>query len=141
MECEAKERKNPPFVQYDEANIVYVRELIQKNPVAADIFMFLSQHMNRQNVCACPSKVLEEVTGKGRTTVSVAISLLKNDGYINIIKIGTTNGYVLNPDIVWKAWRTGKPYCEFEGKILISKSENAEIEKMISEKNLTLVKN
>ena len=141
MESTAEDRKNGKFVQYDESNISYVRDLIKKNPVAADIFMFLSQHMNRKNAVACPSKVLEEITGKGRTTVSTAIKLLKKDGYISTAKMGTTNVYVLNPTVVWKAWRTNKSYCEFEGKMLISKSENSEIESLIKQKNLPLVEN
>lgn len=136
-----EDRKNAKFVQYDESNISFVRELIKKNPVAADIFMFLSQHMNRKNAVACPSKVLEEITGKGRTTVSNAIKLLKNEGYICTAKMGTTNVYVLNPTVVWKAWRTNKPYCEFEGKMFISKSENQEIEDLIKQKNLPIIEN
>lgn len=125
------DRKNGSFVQYDESNLTIVRDLIKKNPVAADIFMFLSQHMNRQNAIVCPSKVLEEITGKARTTVSNAIKLLKDEHYVCTLKSGTTNVYVLNPSLVWKAWRTGKPYCEFDGKIFISKSENAEIEALL----------
>lgn len=136
---EQESKKNGKFVQYDESNISFVRELIKKNPVSADIFMFLSQHMNRKNAVACPSKVLEEVTGKGRTTVSNAIKTLKNEGYVCTAKMGTTNVYVLNPTIVWKAWRTGKPYCEFEGKMFISKSENKELEELIKKKNFPII--
>tara|TARA_Y100000588_G_C14207176_1_gene905141 strand:- start:1429 stop:1872 length:444 start_codon:yes stop_codon:yes gene_type:complete len=136
---EQENKKNGKFVQYDESNISFVRELIKKNPVSADIFMFLSQHMNRKNAVACPSKVLEEVTGKGRTTVSNAIKTLKNEGYVCTAKMGTTNVYVLNPTIVWKAWRTGKPYCEFEGKMFISKSENKELEELIKKKNFPII--
>lgn len=136
---EQENRKNGKFVQYDESNISFVRELIKKNPVSADIFMFLSQHMNRKNAVACPSKVLEEVTGKGRTTVSNAIKILKNEGYVHTAKMGTTNVYVLNPTIVWKAWRSGKPYCEFEGKMFISKSENKELEEIIKKKSFPII--
>lgn len=136
---EQENKKNGKFVQYDETNISFVRDLIKKNPVSADIFMFLSQHMNRKNAVACPSKVLEEVTGKGRTTVSNAIKVLRNEGYICTAKMGTTNVYVLNPTIVWKAWRTGKPYCEFEGKMFISKSENKELEDLINKKNFPII--
>ena len=138
-DAKSSEQKNGKFVQYDETNISFVRDLIKNNPVAADIFMFLSQHMNRKNAVACPSKVLEEITGKGRTTVSKAIKYLRGKGYICVAKMGTTNVYVLNPTIVWKAWRTNKPYCEFEGKMLISKSENQEIEELIKQKNIPLM--
>ena len=136
---EEQERKNGSFVQYDENNLTLVRELMRINPVAADIFMFISQKMNRKNALACPSKVFEEVTGKSRQTVSRAIQLLKKKHFVSILKMGTTNVYVLNPSIVWKAWRTGKQYCEFEGTMIIAKSENEHIEKELKSKNYPLL--
>lgn len=138
-EIEDNQRKNSSFVQYDETNLTAVRALLKKNPVAAEIFMFLSQHMNRKNAIACPSKVLEDITGKGRTTVSGAIKLLKEESYICVVKMGTTNVYILNPSIVWKAWRTGKSYCEFEGKMFLSKHENQEIEDQLKRMNYPLL--
>ena len=125
------EDKNSDFVQLRRENMGAVRELIKTSPVAADIFLFLSQYMNKKNAVVCPSKVLEEITGKSRVTISRAIGKLKNDGYINVLKAGTTNVYVLNPDVVWSAKRSGKSYCEFEGPILVSIKENPKLESLI----------
>lgn len=138
-EPEQEERKNFGFVQYDETNITVVRHLIRVNPVAADIFMFLSQHMNRKNAIACSSKVLEEITQKKRTTVSNAIKYLKAESYLSVMKMGTTNVYVLNPSIVWKAWKTSKPFCEFEGKMFVAKSENEDIERQLKKMNFPIM--
>ncbi|HGJ5866396.1 MAG TPA: helix-turn-helix transcriptional regulator [Arsenophonus nasoniae] len=129
------ERKNPPFIQLAESNIDAVRALVQSNPVAAEIFLFLSQFMNRKNAVVCSSKVLEEVTKKSRATVSRAISVLKTDGFVNVLKSGQTNVYILNPHVVWKAWRDKKAYCEFDGPILISKKENSHIDEIIKKIN------
>lgn len=128
-------KKNPPFIQLAESNIDSVRALVQTNPVAAEVFLFLSQYMNRKNAVVCSSKVLEEVTNKSRPTVSRAISVLKTKGFINVLKSGQTNVYILNPHVVWKAWRNQKGYCEFEGPILLSKSENRDIEEIIKKVN------
>lgn len=129
------EDKNSNFVQMRIDNMGAVRELMSQHPVAANILMFLSQYMNTKNAVVCPSKVLEEVTGKGRVTVSRSIKKLKDAGYIVVLKAGTTNVYVLNPHVVWKAKRSGKNYCEFEGPILISQKENPEMEYLIREEN------
>ena len=44
--------------------------------------------------------------------------------YLEILKSGGTNVFVLNPEIVWSAWKTGKDYCLFgNAKILITTDE------------------
>ncbi|QBY45932.1 replication/maintenance protein RepL (plasmid) [Arsenophonus nasoniae] len=123
-------RKNKDlFIQFSEKNIGAVREIFKKNTVSGDIFLFLTEFMNKNNAVVCSHRVLEEVTGKKRTTVSLAIKCLKDNGFITILKMGTSNVYVLNPHVVWRAWRTNKAYCKFEGPILLSKSENEKITK------------
>ncbi len=44
--------------------------------------------MNKNNAVVCSHRVLEEVTGKKRTTVSLAIKCLKDNGFITILKNG-----------------------------------------------------
>lgn len=123
-------KKNNNFVQFSRSNMGAVRNMAIENPVATSIFIFLSEYMNRRNAVVCPSKVLQEITGKSRPTVARAISYLKEKGYLSILKSGSTNVYVLNPHVVWASSRTDKSFCEFQGTILISKSEN---EKLIDE--------
>lgn len=128
FEVEEKQKeesqKNKNFVQFDRMNMGAVREMALENPVAMSIFVFLSEYMNRRNAVVCPSRVLEEVTGKGRVTISRAIKYLKEKEYVTVLKSGNTNVYVLNPHVVWSSARTGKSFCEFQGTVLISKSEN-----------------
>ncbi|EGY29584.1 Firmicute plasmid replication protein [Candidatus Regiella insecticola 5.15] len=128
-------RKNPPFGQFTEANIDVVRALVQSNPVAAEIFLFLIQYMNKKNAVVCSSKVLEEITNKSRPTISRAISVLKNSSFVNVMKSGQTNVYILNPHVVWKTWRDEKSFCALEGSILLSKSENIHIDEIVNKVN------
>ena len=121
-------KKNKGFVQMYERNIVYIRELIRENPLSAEIFLFLSEKMNTKNALVCPTQVLCEVFNKSRATIDRATKILRDHGYIFLTKAGQTSVYHLNPELVWKAWDSDKKYCEFQGNILISKSENQEIE-------------
>ena len=108
-----------------------IRELIKKSAVAADIFIFLSQHMNEKNAVVCPSKVLEDATGKSRVTISRAISKLKKEGYLCVLKAGTTNVYILNHHVILYANQVRGRHYEFEGPILISTKENPELDALI----------
>lgn len=120
-------RNNPRFVQMYEENIVYIRELIDKNPLAAKVFLFLSEKMDKLNAVVCPTQVLCEVFGKSRQTLERSIRFLRENGYVYTTKAGQTNVYHLNKDLVWKSWNTNKEYCEFQGTILVAKSENKDV--------------
>ncbi|NRA46965.1 MAG: helix-turn-helix transcriptional regulator [Oligoflexales bacterium] len=120
--------KNIDFVQFNRKNISSIRVLMRKDSVAAELFMFLTQWMDRSNCVSCSQKLLQEVLGKSRTTVYNAINNLKDAGLLMVAKQGTANVYILNPQVVWSTWNTNKKYCEFEGTILLSKEENKDIE-------------
>lgn len=122
------DEKNHDFIQFQRKNMAAMRELIKTRPVAAEIFMFLSQYMDQKNALVCSSTILEEVTGKSRSTISRAVAYLKDKQYLTVMKSGTANVFVLNPNVVWSARRNGKSYCEFQGNILISIKENPDLE-------------
>ena len=136
------EEKNSDFVQLYRKNMPAVRDAIREQPVAAEIFMFLSEHMNYNNAVVASDTILQEMTGKSRTTIYRAKKFLVDKGYLTIMKSGNSNVYALNPNLVWSSWRTNKKYCEFDGTILISRSENQEIDekvKAMTEKHLKII--
>lgn len=127
-------KKNNDFVQFSRKNMLAIAELIRDNNTAAQIFMFLTKFTDRYNAIVCSSAILEEYTGASRSTVSRAIKHLKNKDFITVGKSGTTNVYILNPHVVWSSWRNAKEYCEFSGGILLSRSENADLEEKLKSK-------
>lgn len=125
-------KKNNNFTQLNNAyGWKTMRTITRENPTAFEVFTFLGEHMDKSNAVMCSMSVLQEFTGKGRTTVSNAVKYLKENGVLCVLKSGNSNVYVLNPDLVWKAANNAKPYCEFEGKMLVSKAENKEALKAI----------
>lgn len=123
--------KNLDFVQLDRTGINRMRDMIVNNPTAANIFMFLTQKMDRVNAISCSQKLLQEVTGKSKMTVYRAIKFLESENFVTILRQGNCIVYVMNPDIVWSSWKTDRKYCEFSGKILVSKEENEQIDKKL----------
>lgn len=121
-------KKNRGFVQFYENHLPHVRELITSNPVAAALFVFLTEKMDNRNALVCSTQVLCEVFEKSRATMERAIKYLRDHNYVFITKAGQTNVFHLNSRIVWKAWNSDKQYAEFHGMVLISKRENQDID-------------
>lgn len=107
----------------------HLRELIKISPPAAQLFMFLAEQADRTNAVVASGKALASYLNLSEATISRALKILAiktkdKEPYLEILKSGGTNVFVLNPQIVWSAWKTGKDYCLFgNAKILLSTSE------------------
>lgn len=126
LQKQENEKKNTNFVQLYRNNMYEIRWLISNHPTAADLLFFLMEHMDHYNAIAASTKVLEERLGKSRSTISRAIKVLKDNGYIGVLKMGTANVYVIQPDLAWTSWDNKKQYCKFTGNMLVSRKENME---------------
>ena len=141
---EEKERqlaKKSPYKDFCQNNNEYNTQrakLILDCPPAGAIFQFLSGHMDHYNAVVCSYAVLQEALGISKASVQRGISYLKNEGYIDIAKSGTTNVYILNPNIVWNSWGTNFKYCEFPAKVILSETENKDFA-VKTKKNKTVV--
>ena len=69
-------------------------------------------------------KALEEALGLARTTLWRAVRYLKDKGWLCILKTGTSNVYIINPDIEWTSWANQKQYCRFNTSVIVTPSEN-----------------
>lgn len=127
-----KERKNSNFYMFykTKESSAKVRSLIKQNAVAAMLFMFLAEQADRNNAVVASGKALASLLEVSEATISRALKVLttkKDNGepaYLEILKSGGTNVFILNPEIVWSAWRTGKDYCLFgNAKVLLSTDE------------------
>jgi hypothetical protein len=66
--------------------------------------------------------------GVSEASVSRAIKTLIDKKLIEKFQSGGSNVFVLNPEVVWSAWKTGKSHCLFgNAKVLISKNEQDKI--------------
>jgi DNA-binding transcriptional ArsR family regulator len=119
-----QQEKNGNFVQFYRDHMQAISKLAGKNPTAFQIFMFICEHMDGYNALMASYRVFEDYTGKSSRTVTRAIKELYDGGYIDILKSGTSNVYVINQDIAWTSYGNQKKYCKFNGKILIAESEN-----------------
>jgi DNA-binding transcriptional ArsR family regulator len=123
-EKELDERKNKNFVMFYCDHLDEAMWLFQKSGIASSIFAFIVKNMDNYNALVCSYKVIQERFKISSETVRVAIKLLRDNGFIDILKSGSNNVYVINPKIAWTSWENQKKYCKFDGKIIVAQSEN-----------------
>lgn len=125
-EQEEKEQlaKNHNFIQLYRDNMPELRWLSIKHPFAHSILLFILEHMDKRNALACSYAIFEEYFEKHRTTIYRAIKTLEENGFVDVLKMGTSNVYVVNHDLAWTDKNTSKKFAKYDGKILVSKKEN-----------------
>lgn len=125
-EEQRKREKQSPFKNFLQVNKdAYKAEdwLMSKSPIAYRIFKFLINNMDEYNAVICSYQVLQETFEVSKPTVTRAVKLLKEKGYVYIFKSGTSNVYALNDKIVWNSWGTNYRYSKFPANIILSISE------------------
>lgn len=127
-----KNRENRDFVQFYRPFMDQISELASQNALAFKLFMFLTKHMDNNNALCVSMKSLQELLGYSRQTISKAVKYLKDKGWLCVLKSGTTNIYILNPQIVWTSYDSQKSYCKFQTNVIVTPGENAEYLKNVN---------
>lgn len=129
-ETEARKReKQSPFSRWTQFNNEHTRELMMlsiKHPKAHAILYFLVDQMDNYNACICSTTVMQEVLGVSRQTISKNIKILKDLGFLVILKSGNTNVYTVNDKVYWKSWGNNRQYSKFPANVVLAMSEQDE---------------
>lgn len=128
-------KKNRNFVQLYTEGFKRIKELIDsKQPTAAKLYLFLSEHMERGlgAVVASQQLLAEELNVSVRTIINVS-KYLEDTGAITRIRLGpgSVYAYCLNPDEVWKSWNNQKQYAAFNTKTLARKGDNGDVKRKL----------
>ena len=116
--------ENYNFVQLNRSYMKQIRELSRKNPAAMQILFYLVEHMSRTtNAVVCSYKTLCEVTMLSRTSVAKAIKVLKEDSWLDAVKIGNATAYCINERAFWQSTRTARKHAIFSATVIASESE------------------
>lgn len=121
-EAEKRAKKNYNFVQIEKKALRLVRELYDENPSAGKLLFILAEKMNRQNALVCSYDTMSKITGLGRTTLYKAIKYLREHNWIEVIKVGTANAYVINSRVFWQS-HGDKKMTVFHATIVASSDE------------------
>ena len=119
--------ENYNFVQLNRGHMQALRALTRKSPLAHEILYYLVEHMGKTtNAVIVSYKTLQEVTNVSRSTVARAISILKDDNWVDAVKVGSATAYAVNARVFWQASRNQKEYAIFSATVVAAASEQDE---------------
>ncbi|MEG3132939.1 replication/maintenance protein RepL [Rouxiella sp. T17] len=119
-----QDNDNFNFVQLSRSYLSQMRKLARKSPIAHEVLYYLVEHMGRTtNAVICSYTTLCEVTGVSRPTIGRAIKLLKDENWIDAVKVGNANAYCVNERVFWQSGRNQRQYAIFSATVIASASE------------------
>lgn len=117
-------QKNRDFVQFKRPFLDAIAELGSNNAMAFKLFMFLCKYMDGNNALCISMQTLSELLDTSRQTLSKSVKYLKDNGWLCVLKSGTSNVYIINPDVAWTSYGNQKAYCKFQATVVLSATEN-----------------
>lgn len=118
-------RKNNNFVQVSRSSIADLRRLQVQDQFAAYLLFLFAEKMNKQNAVIMSVKTIMQITDKSRATVMRAIKRLRDERWIQVVKVSTANAYVLNNVVFWSDYAYRR-YATFSATIVASQDEQVE---------------
>jgi DNA-binding transcriptional ArsR family regulator len=118
--------RKSPFSRWTQYNNEHTRELMWltlKHPKAHAILLFLVDQMDKYNAVICSYAVLQEVLSISKSTVHRNIRVLADNGFLTVLKSGTSNVYAINDSVYWKSWKNNRKYSKFPANVVLSLSE------------------
>lgn len=116
-------KKNPnDFAMLTRGYIRDIRELSRRSPAAFQVFMLLTERMSKTNAVVISQATIGQILKYSRTTVYGAIRILESERWLQVVKIGTANGYLINSKVVWRD-KSGKRYGAFHAEVIVSADE------------------
>lgn len=107
------------------AHEVWAR-ICRENGSAAALMHILVANLDKQNAVVVNQKTLAKMAGLSERTVRNALIVLKNESFIDIIRLngpGTVNAYVLNDRVVWTGKSSDKVHLSLFSASIIADAE------------------
>ena len=126
---------NYDFVQVSRRHIDHLNELAAASPSAHALLWKLCKAMNKQNAVMVSQESLMKLTGLSRATIKRSVNLLREQQWIEVLKIGTANVYRVNSAVFWQSRADGR-WASFSAEVLVNFDEQDAITKALPEPKL-----
>ncbi|MEN8517772.1 helix-turn-helix domain-containing protein [Burkholderia sp. RS02] len=119
---------NQGFVQVSRKYLDELDELAFHSPAARKLLTSLVKAMNKQNAVMVSQESLVKLTGLSKPTVKRAVALLREQNWIEVVKVGTANVYRVNSGVFWTARADGR-WASFSAEVIANFDEQDEVTK------------
>ena len=118
-------KKDPKdFTMLTRGYIREIREMAKRAPAAFQVFLLLTERMNKTNAVVISWATIGQILDYSRATVYRAISLLEDEKWVQVVKVGSANGYIVNSKVIWRD-HSGKRYGSFFAEVVVSEDEQS----------------
>ena len=97
-----------------------------ENYTAYRLFQFFCKNMDGTNALVVSINALSEIMEMSTKTIQRAVKYLKDNGWVCVMKSGTSNVYIVNPNVAWTSYADQKATCNFQANVILCASENDE---------------
>lgn len=125
----ARLRRNvddPEIVRMSKIYMDETIDLAKQNASAFKILMLMVSKMTKVNSLMISNESLEKLTGSSNSTIKRAVRHLREEGWIDVVKAGSSNIYRINSNIFWHETADGK-WAEFPTHVVSSFDEQDDI--------------
>jgi hypothetical protein len=119
---------NQGFVQVSRKYLDELDELAFRSPAARKLLTSLVKAMNKQNAVMVSQESLVKLTALSKPTVKRAVALLREQNWIEVVKVGTANVYRVNSGVFWTARADGR-WTSFSAEVIANFDEQDEVTK------------
>jgi len=133
-------KNSADFVQVTRGYLSEMRKLQDKSPMALSVLLFLTERMTRQNAIVISQPTLAEILGCNPSSIYRAINLLRSENWVQVVKIGQTNGYLVNSKVVWRSHQE-KRYGYFNAEVIASETEQNQTIEELEQQSLKHIPN
>lgn len=120
---------NPDVVRINKIYLDETVKLGNQSPTAFKVLMVFVSKMKSHNALLISNDALEKETELSNSTIKRAIKLLRDENWIDVAKLGTSNVYRINSNIFWHETANGK-WAEFSAHIVLNYDEQDQITQM-----------
>lgn len=94
-----------------------------KSPMALPLLHYMISHMVRKTtIFVASAKTLANELGCSDRTIQQAVKVLKNYNFLQVLKSGNANVYIINSQVAWRGAR-GMRHATFDATIHVSEVE------------------
>jgi hypothetical protein len=119
---------NSDFVQLSKIYMDETVSLANHAPAAFTVLMTLVKQMNKANSVMISNESLERICGVSTSTIKRAIKILREQQWIDVLKVGTSNVYRVNSNVFWQDRADGK-WASFQAQVVLNFDEQDETTK------------
>lgn len=122
------------WVQSDKAVHDHMWKVGMRNATALPLLHYMVAHIKRgSSGVVVSAQTLAEELGVTVRTIQNAVTVLKKCNFIQVLKSGNTNVYIINSQVAWQGKRGGR-YATFNASIKVHEREqDASVEQLIDE--------